>query len=231
MRNYLLDSVGLAAHGFCTISNGSDDSAGGGGGAAGIFTRKSADSGEAKLDDAGTASGKPPESGDLGKLNEKKVEEKKDSVSEAEPDVAPAFGKHGGQDENDVLTQESEIDAIEKGAAAQSAQSAGRQAGIDSLVAADLAELDPDDDSVRYTSHPISNFRFGKYQFEKGILTLKPDEAAAFEELLSKASDRTKGRVRKIDPGKAAAIGRSFLESRRTRGVDTSRPGPSGGTA
>lgn len=150
------------------------------------------------------------------------------TVAESLPGVRSQFGKHGGgADENEPLTLDAEVESLQQGAEAQSA--AARDAPSDGAIAAALATagVEPSDGEVQFSSHPIAKFRIGRFQFDRGLLRLSGDDLTAFRALMEKASPRDQALVTEIDPRAADTVARSFLESRRTRGVDTSedRPG------
>lgn len=150
-----------------------------------------------------------------------------ETVAESLPGVRSQFGKHGSQDENDPLTLDSQVESLQQGAEAQSAPA--RDAPSDGAIAAalGLAGVEPIDGEVQFSSHPIAKFRIGRFQFDRGILRLSGDDLADFRKLMEKASPRDQALVTEINPEAANTVAKSFLESRRTRGVDTSedRPG------
>jgi hypothetical protein len=72
---------------------------------------------------------------------------------------------------------------------------------------------------ARYTSHPITNFRVGRFKFDKGQLALdNADEVAEFEKLLDSLPPVEKMKVRKID---IAAAERISAEYRAAQGGPT----------
>ena len=80
------------------------------------------------------------------------------------------------------------------------------------------------DNRVRFTSHPIENFRVGRFRFTRGQLALSPEDAAEFEELLESLPTVERMRVRKIDLAAAERISQEFLASqaRTTKQIDSS---------
>lgn len=80
------------------------------------------------------------------------------------------------------------------------------------------------DNRVRFTSHPIENFRVGRFRFTRGQLALSPEDAAEFEELLESLPAVERMRVRKIDLAAAERISQEFLatQARTTKQIDSS---------
>jgi hypothetical protein len=87
---------------------------------------------------------------------------------------------------------------------------------------AEVEQVEAESNLVVYSSHPIANFVFGEFVFEKGTMSLTPEKAEQFEALLDGASDRDKALIKKVDLTAANRMAQNFLESRRVRGVDTS---------
>ncbi len=77
------------------------------------------------------------------------------------------------------------------------------------------------DDKVRYSSHPILNFRFGRYQFTNGLLELSKSDAELFDVQMAGASIRDQQLVKKLDVAAAEALAKDFLKGNRVRGIDT----------
>jgi hypothetical protein len=73
------------------------------------------------------------------------------------------------------------------------------------------AEETPAETSATYTSHPVENFRLGRYRFNKGLLTLTGDEVEAFDKLLESLPPADKRRVRKLDVAAAEEFVRQRL--------------------
>jgi hypothetical protein len=68
------------------------------------------------------------------------------------------------------------------------------------------------DDATRYSSHPIMNYKVGRFQFEDGLLTLKDDEdVKEFEKLLDnpKFPRSERARIKKLDLSAAEAQSRA----------------------
>lgn len=80
------------------------------------------------------------------------------------------------------------------------------------------------DNRVRFTSHPIENFRVGRFRFTRGQLALSPEDAAEFEKLLESLPTVERTRVRKIDLAAAERISQEFLatQARTTKQIDSS---------
>lgn len=72
-----------------------------------------------------------------------------------------------------------------------------------------------------YSSHPIAKYRIGRFQFERGVLTLEDADAEEFDALLATQPQTVKRRIKKADQAAAESIARSFLQSRMVAGVDT----------
>lgn len=75
-------------------------------------------------------------------------------------------------------------------------------------------------ESVTWTSR-IPRFKFGRFQFNKGVLTLSAADSAELEKLLESANPRTKATISKVDASAAERVAKRYLESRTVRGVDT----------
>jgi hypothetical protein len=146
---------------------------------------------------------------------------------EAGPGVVPAFGKHGGgEDENNPLTEVSELESLKTGAA-QNSNSTDSDFQ-DALAGQGLNPDAPEDGSVEYVSPNIPNLRVAGRQFDNGRLSLKAEDAEKFEQALQSAHPRTQAAVRKVDRAAGEAVARSFL-GRTSRGIDTSDNGPGRG--
>lgn len=76
---------------------------------------------------------------------------------------------------------------------------------------------------VVYSSGRIPNFRYGRFQFTKGQLTLPVDQAAEFEEFLEKAPIQVQTQITKIDvAGALKALAEYDAQNGgRISGVDT----------
>lgn len=130
----------------------------------------------------------------------------------------------GQQDGNDVVTDQDRLDSVKEGSEDQSATSA-QIATADQLEAESrvlAAGIDVGNGTVTYTSHPISNFRIGRFQFENGVLNLENGDAADLDSLLANADPRTKATVNKIDTSAADRIAASYQNATKFKtGVDT----------
>lgn len=141
------------------------------------------------------------------------------------------------QTDQNKPANEAEKDAAQNQAEVLSEEGARRNEVTDRLAASASAveaeDQASDDDGPAeriWSSHPIQNYRYGGFQFEKGTLRLTdPKDIERFESKLAGASDRVKNQIREINRAGADKIGRAFQSSRRVRGIDTSRPGPGGG--
>lgn len=163
------------------------------------------------------------ESADKEQLNEA-ANEALDAAKEklAEGTRLEAYGKHGSQDENNPLTMPEELDAIDKGAVALSQQAgANLTRGLSSSQLAGIADLP--EDSKTFSSHPIQRFKLGRFQFDRGTLTLSGDDLSEFEKLLNsdKLPARDRNVVKEIDRESAERAAQRFLDTKRVRGVDT----------
>jgi len=79
--------------------------------------------------------------------------------------------------------------------------------------------------TASYTSHPVENFRIGRFVFEKGLLNLSGDDVAAFEALHESLPPMEKNRIRKLDVAAAEAFVRDLLENAKpaaTQAFDSS---------
>lgn len=74
-----------------------------------------------------------------------------------------------------------------------------------------------------YSSHPIMNFRVGRFQFEKGLLTLTDSEDAETLEKLLKTMPMTESiKVKKLDPeGAARLVLQNRARPAATKGFDS----------
>lgn len=81
-----------------------------------------------------------------------------------------------------------------------------------------------DQKGTQYTSHPISNFRVGRFRFDKGLLRLDSDDASEFEALLKTLPPTESSRVRKLDVEAAERIVRQRMASApgATKSIDSS---------
>lgn len=80
---------------------------------------------------------------------------------------------------------------------------------------------------TQYTSHPISNYRLGRFKFVNGILNLTDEtDLKEFESLLAdkRLPERERARIQKIDVARAEAIVRERLANERkiTQTTDSS---------
>lgn len=67
-----------------------------------------------------------------------------------------------------------------------------------------------DEPAVRYSSHPIANFRLGRFRFDRGLLNLDSQDASEFEDLLEQLPVTERRRITKLDVRAAER----FLEER-----------------
>lgn len=140
------------------------------------------------------------------------------------PNTTPAFAKQDFRDENVQLTDTDDLASAKAGAAAQSAPTPDF---ADAMAAAAAGDSVPEgrEDEVQFTSTPIARLKLGRFQFENGVLRLKPKDAEEFEKLLGNAALRTQQTVRRIDRSAGEVVARRFLEqtkSKSVQGVDTS---------
>jgi hypothetical protein len=69
------------------------------------------------------------------------------------------------------------------------------------------------DGNVRYISPTTSNLKVGQFQFENGVLALKPDEVDKFEKLVNDLGPSVSSHIRKVaDEATADAAARRILE-------------------
>lgn len=136
------------------------------------------------------------------------------------PNRTPAFAKQDYRDENVQLTDTDDLQSAKTGAAAQSGLAEYDAVANEALALAGDAE--EGDDRVTYTSQPIANFRMGEFQFDKGVLKLKPADAERFDKMLDGADERTQAQIRKIDRSAGEAVARRYLDlqSKTTQGID-----------
>lgn len=140
-----------------------------------------------------------------------------------------AYGKNTSQDENNPLTSPEQLEAIQRGSEILSGQRGATNERLANIQAAgrlarsELAGIAENEEQVTYSSHPILNYKLGRFQFVKGVLKLDAEDAAAFDELLEKQPPREKARVKKIDRDAAERVAKRYLDQAtiRTRGVDT----------
>lgn len=83
-----------------------------------------------------------------------------------------------------------------------------------------------DGKSIQYTSHPIRNYRIGRFRFEDSILTLKDeDEEQEFLAAINhpKFPERERHGIRKLDHSSAERISREYQKSKggATKQIDS----------
>lgn len=61
-------------------------------------------------------------------------------------------------------------------------------------------------EGTMFSSHPIANFQVGRFKFEKGLLRLDADDAAAFEKLMATLPPVEQSKIQKLDVEAAVAI-------------------------
>lgn len=90
--------------------------------------------------------------------------------------------------------------------------------------AKDIGKADEPAPLVVYTSGNMRRLKVGPYQFDNGVLKLTPEESVRFDKMLASPNldSRMKHQIQKIDTASADKIGRDFLKTQRTRGIDTS---------
>ena len=145
------------------------------------------------------------------------------------PNRIPAFGKTRGLDENTQLTEKADLESIKEGSAENSGNPNSDPAATRAEALAKSAQKEDDSDFVQYTSHPVSAFRIGRFQFRNGVLRLPPEEAKELDKLLEGATLRTQQVVRKVDVAAGEKVARDFLQlngGTRKRDVDTSDNAP-----
>lgn len=143
----------------------------------------------------------------------------------------------GGQSGNDPATGD-EIESAEQGSDQQSElneasyeaqrQGAVRESAFTAGITDDTAETPQ---GKTWTSHPISNYALGNFQFENGTLTLTdPSEIERFETQLASPHlpARDKALIQEINVDRANKIAADFLKQRGTKrtGVDHSDSTP-----
>ncbi len=183
---------------------------------------------ESASDSAGTSGGDTAKTADNKPESEVSDKEAEALRGDGGPGQIPAFGKQQGQDENNNLTNEGQLESLKLGASAQSGQVGEGAVDIAGLVAAQsyAGSEAPEDGSTEYVS-TIGRLRIGKFEFTNGVLNLKGDDVGGFEKLLETAHPRTQQAVRKIDREAGEAVAKRFVtESKMSRGVDTSDNGP-----
>ena len=141
----------------------------------------------------------------------------------AATDADQALANKLGVDQNEPATQE-QLDEAAKLAADLSEANASRS-DIEGILNAD-GLIEPEDGRVAYTSHPITNYKIGDFQFDKGQLFLTPEDAEKFDELLNSLPPVERVNIRKVDVAAGERFAKAFLESRSVRGVDTSTNTP-----
>lgn len=73
-----------------------------------------------------------------------------------------------------------------------------------------------------YTSHPIRNYRIGKFQFQNATLTLdSEEEIEKFAALLDSLPPSEKSRIKLINVEAGEAIAKSHVEKVVTQGIDS----------
>jgi hypothetical protein len=77
------------------------------------------------------------------------------------------------------------------------------------------------DDIVTFSSHPIAKLKIGRFQFDKGIMRLAPDEAEESRALLQTQPKTLAMRVRETGIVEAERIAKSFATSTMKAGIDT----------
>lgn len=86
------------------------------------------------------------------------------------------------------------------------------------------------DTKVRYACPKIPNLKIGRFQFEKGVLEISPEEAEKFDKLLSGTTPRTRQVVGKVDKQAGEAVAQAYLNRNGGRmirgGDDTSKSVP-----
>lgn len=104
--------------------------------------------------------------------------------------------------------------------AQQNEPTAEQAAQVESQADAAAEPVAEVDESVIWTSR-IPRFKFGRFQFDKGVLKLPAADSAELDKLLESANPRTKATISKVDASAAERVAKRYLESRTVRGVDT----------
>lgn len=73
----------------------------------------------------------------------------------------------------------------------------------------------------QYSSHPIARLKLGRFQFERGVLSLDATDETEFDKLLATQPVTIRGRVHKISVAGAERVAASFKQSRMYAGIDT----------
>lgn len=119
---------------------------------------------------------------------------------------------------SDSLVAQTEIERGEKDEATQALETE-----LENQAAAKSIVLDAK--GTQYTSHPIENYRIGRFRFTKGLLRLDGKDAEEFDKLLAAQPPQDQARVRKLDVAAAEAIVRERLANQRpgaTKSFDSS---------
>jgi hypothetical protein len=113
----------------------------------------------------------------------------------------------------------------------------GSSASLGTLPAVDRGPVQPSDvlnteqeipavsgDEFLWSSHPIQNYRVGRFHFEKGLLRLTAEDNAEFCKLRDSLPPREKHRTKEVDVGRANALLRQQRanEPRVTSQIDSS---------
>lgn len=156
------------------------------------------------------------------------VDQSAESVVQAKPpapgDVAtvtPAAAE-SAEDEVVQVAEEAPEDAQTKVSAEMQAQI---HAAAERLARSQARGTAPETNEpfAQFSSGRIMRFRLGRFQFEKGLLTLrKQSDIDDFTRVLMAASPRTQATVAAVNREAVRQFNQSFAETVRARGVDTS---------
>lgn len=75
----------------------------------------------------------------------------------------------------------------------------------------------------QYSSHPVARLKLGRFQFERGVLTIPAEDEPEFDKLLAAQPATIRGRVKKVSVDAANRVAASFKQSRMYAGIDTTR--------
>lgn len=97
-------------------------------------------------------------------------------------------------------------------------------ASIGAQDAANSGLVNESNEGNLYSSHPIANYRIGRFRFEKGLLRLNDEDNKDFEKILEKLPATERARVTKLDLAKAEQIVKERLAegARATKNFDSS---------
>lgn len=118
-------------------------------------------------------------------------------------------------------TYDKEIDTNERDEESPASVLAASVAAQD---AANSGLVNESNEGNLYSSHPIANYRVGRFRFERGLLRLNDEDNSDFEKILEKLPATERARVKKLDLAKAEQIVKERLAegARATKQFDSS---------